>query len=159
MNNRQKTFHQWSWLLLPMFLGAGLFFSTIGLFALACMVAPVVMAFFRGRLWCGSYCPRGSFNDILLVKLSRKLRLPGFLKTSWFKLGFLTVMLILFGIQLALVWGDMAAMGKVFLRMVFITTLIAVVLGTVYHQRTWCTVCPMGTLAHYANKKRNKKAA
>lgn len=28
-----------------------------------CMLAPVLLAPFKGRYWCGNFCPRGSFYD------------------------------------------------------------------------------------------------
>ena len=42
----------------------------VGVIALVCMVAPIVLAFKYGRKWCGSYCPRGSLWDNVFTKIN-----------------------------------------------------------------------------------------
>lgn len=42
----------------------------VGVIALVCMVAPIVLAFKYGRKWCGSYCPRGSLWDNVFAKIN-----------------------------------------------------------------------------------------
>ncbi len=118
------------------------------------MLAPVLVSFFKGRMWCGNFCPRGSFNDILLARISKKLHIPGFMKQRWFKLLVLILLMGGFAVQLYAAWGSAAAVGSVFVRMIIITTVIAMLLGTVFNQRTWCTICPMGTMAHYVARIR-----
>ncbi len=59
-----------------------------------------------------------------------------------------------FSVQMYDAWGDFAAMGMVFIRLIFITTVVGIVLGIIYHQRTWCSFCPMGTLAAVVSEKR-----
>lgn len=148
MNMFKQWFHQWSWILLIGFLLIGAFYPLVGVIAVVCMMAPVAVAFFKGRLWCGHFCPRGSFNDTLLAK-SRKHKLPQFVTSGWFRLTFLVMMLSAFGVQLASSWGNWAAIGFVLWRMVLITTLLTFILGLYYPARTWCRVCPMGTMAGY----------
>lgn len=150
MVNFKKFIHNWSWIILLVFCIAGLFVPAVGVAAIICMLAPVAVAFFRGRLWCGNFCPRGSMNDIILSKISRKLRIPGLLKKQWFRFMILILLMGAFAVQLTLAWGSIDAIGMVFVRMILITTVLAIILGTVYHHRTWCTICPMGTLASYA---------
>jgi len=41
--------------------------------------------------------------------------------------------------------------------MIIVTTLLTIVLGTVYNHRAWCTICPMGTMAHYVSKTEDSK--
>ena len=41
------------------------------------------------------------------------------------------------------------AVGQVFVRMVLLTTMVTVLLGSIYQPRTWCLICPMGTMAHF----------
>jgi len=148
----KRFIHQWAWTLLIVFLSVGLFYPAIGVGALICMLAPVVVSFFKGRRWCANYCPRGSFNDIILSKISRKIKIPNLLKKQWFKFGFLTILMGGFFLQIYLAWGSFASVGSVFVRMVLITTLLAIILGAVFSQRTWCAICPMGTLASYTSR-------
>jgi polyferredoxin len=116
------------------------------------MLAPVVVSFFKGRMWCGYFCPRGSFNDIVLSKFSLKQKTPLLFKFVWFRIVFLVVLMSAFGIQLVFVWGNGIAVGRVFVRMIIITTLLAIILGISYNQRTWCLICPMGTMANFVAK-------
>lgn len=50
--------------------------------------------------------------------------------------------------------GNLVAIGLVFVRLVSLTTAIAIVLGYIYSQRTWCGFCPMGFLATLSIKAR-----
>ena len=151
-NEIYNIIHQWSWVFLLAFCLIGIFYPVIGTIALVCMLAPVVVAFFRGRMWCGNFCPRGSFNDIILAKFSAKGKMPSFLSTTLFRVFFLIVLMSAFSIQLVLAWGNSVAIGWVFLRMIIITTLLTLVLGLIYKPRTWCTFCPMGTMAYFVSK-------
>jgi len=152
MTGVKSIIHKWSWILLVAFCTVGLVYPYIGAIALICMLAPVVLAFFKGRMWCGKFCPRGSFNDIILSKLSRKNTIPGLLKSTWFRNLFLAVLMSAFAVQMVFAWGSASAVGQVFVRMIIITTLLAVILGIFFNHRTWCMICPMGTMAHYAAK-------
>lgn len=152
MEKIKKFIHKWVWILLIMFCVIGIFYPIIGLAALICMLAPSVVAIFKGRMWCGNFCPRGSFNDMLLSKISKKRSVPKFLKSTWFKLTFLAFVMGAFTLQIAFAWGSMIGISFVFVRMIVITTIITIILGIVYNQRTWCMICPMGTMAHYVAK-------
>ncbi|MDK2801338.1 MAG: hypothetical protein PWP27_2489 [Clostridiales bacterium] len=150
---KMNTFiHKWAWIMLIAFCVIGLIYPIIGAAALICMSAPVIMAFFKGRKWCGQYCPRGSFNDNILAKLSRRKSIPKLFTKPWFRITFLVVLMSSFAVQLVFAWGNAIAVGQVFVRMIIITTLLTVILGIVFNQRTWCTICPMGTMAHYVSK-------
>ncbi|RCX20954.1 4Fe-4S binding protein [Anaerobacterium chartisolvens] len=159
MKGFKKFIHQWAWLLLLAYCIIGLIYPFIGIAALICMLAPVALAFFKGRMWCGNFCPRGSFNDVILSRLSLKNRMPNFLKTAWFRNLFLVVLMSAFAIQLAVAWGNALAVSQVFIRMIIITTALAVVLGVAYNHRAWCMICPMGTMAHYAARTERVKSA
>lgn len=48
--------------------------------------------------------------------------------------------------QLAIAPKSIIAIGFVFVKMCLITTIIAVLLGLPFKERTWCAICPMGIL-------------
>lgn len=144
------------WLVLIAFCIAGIIYPLIGVIALVCMLAPVVTGPFMGRKWCNSFCPRGSFNDVILKRITLKKGIPRVFKTVTFKVIFLIMLMSFFAVQLALAWGDWVAIGLVFVRMVLLTTIIDVILGIYYHQRTWCAFCPMGTMGGWAFKLKNR---
>ncbi len=152
MASFRKFIHKWAWVMLIVFCIIGLIYPIIGIAALICMLAPSVVALFRGRMWCGNFCPRGSFNDNILAKLSRKKVIPKFMKSIWFRNLFLIILMSAFTVQLTFAWGDIVKIGGVFVRMILITTVITIILGIIYKERTWCVFCPMGTMAYYVTK-------
>jgi polyferredoxin len=116
------------------------------------MLGPVVMAVFRGREWCGQYCPRGSLWDQVFSKINPRHTIPAWAKTKGIRLVMLVVIFGVFGWNLVLAGPDLGAIGLIFLRIIFITTLVGGVLALVYSPRTWCSFCPMGTLASWLSE-------
>ena len=149
----------YAWVLLIAYIVIGFFFPAAGLAAILCMSAPVIISFFKGRLWCGKFCPRGLFLNLLPRR--RAFSLPGVIRNRYFRFGFFIVLMGAFAIQLSFTDGSLNGIGTVFHRMVVITTVAAVIGGMLFGKRTWCTVCPMGTLAHYvapvSNNQKQKK--
>jgi polyferredoxin len=152
MDKFMRFFHKWAWLILISYCIIGLISPALGIAAIICMLAPVLIAFARGRMWCGNFCPRGSFCDNLLVKISWKKEIPQVFRSLWLRILFLILLMGAFAIQLIFAWGSIAAVGMVFVRMILITTGIAVILGIIFSQRVWCLICPMGTMAHLVTK-------
>ncbi|WP_236614506.1 4Fe-4S binding protein [Sporomusa ovata] len=117
--------------------------------AIICMLAPVLMAPYKGRYWCGNFCPRGSFYDNVMAKISPKKQIPAIFRSKGFRIFMVMFIIGVFSIQMYYSWGDLSAMGAVFVRIILITTIVGIVLGVIYHHRTWCSFCPMGTLASW----------
>ena len=158
---KKKTFHKHFYtkgkplyLILFTYLILGWFFPVIGLVALICMLAPVLMAIKKGRFWCGNYCPRGNMFDRLLSKYSPHKPIPNFVRTSGFRIFMVVFIFMVFGVQLYFAWGDWNAVGKVFWNIVAVTTLVGVILAFVFAPRSWCSFCPMGTLSAWATPKK-----
>lgn len=141
------------WVLLT-FLIAGMFYPAVGLLAIICMLAPVAVSFFKGRYWCGNFCPRGSFYDHILAKFSPQKPIPAIFRAKFFRVVVLLLIMTAFSLQMYFAWGDLAAMGMVFLRVILLTTLVGIVLGLFFHQRAWCAFCPMGSLASWSAERR-----
>ncbi|MDT8902936.1 4Fe-4S binding protein [Anaeroselena agilis] len=144
------------WVLL-IFLAVGLVYPPIGVVALTCMLAPVVIAPFKGRYWCGNFCPRGSFWDNVLARVSPQKPIPPFFRSKGFRIFMVLLIFTVFGVQMYYAWGDLAAIGMVFVRIILVTTLVGIGLAFVYHHRTWCSFCPMGTLASWLSAKPQPK--
>lgn len=140
------------WILL-IFLTAGLLYPAIGLAAIICMLAPVLLARYKGRYWCGNFCPRGSFYDQVIAKISPGKPIPAIFRSFGLRLFMVFFIMGVFGVQMYGAWGDAAAMGAVFVRIILITTIVGILLGVMYHQRTWCSFCPMGTMASWISAK------
>lgn len=149
-----------AWVLLVLFLLVGWKFPIIGTVAVFCMVSPVVVASWKeGRVWCGNHCPRGQFNDNLLSKISRSAEIPGFFKSKYFRIAFFIFLIYNFSIGIINANGDWTAIGLVFYKIIFITTILTITLGVIFHERTWCMFCPMGSLSALVIKIKRKFVA
>lgn len=137
------------WILFA-YLVIGAIYPITGFAALICMIAPVAFSFSKGRWWCGNACPRGNMMDRLISKYSPHRPIPKWMRTRTFRLIMIGVIFTMFGIQLYYAWGDWEAMGRVFWNIVLATTIAGVILAFVYAPRTWCSFCPMGTMASWA---------
>ena len=113
------------WLLLG-FLAVGQVYPLIGLLAVICMMAPVLLSFYKGRYWCGNFCPRGSFYDHVLAKISPEKQIPSLFRQTNFRIAVLLVLMSAFSVQMYAAWGNLALVGAVFVRIILITTLIGI---------------------------------
>lgn len=143
------------WILL-IYLVVGYFYPVVGLIAFICMIGPVSMSVFKGRYWCGHICPRGSYYDKLISKVSRNRPIPAFLRGRLFRSFMLLLIFTMFGVQMYYAWGDWNAMGRVFWNIIFVTTIVGSVFSIIYAPRTWCTFCPMGTLSAMVAPRNHK---
>ena len=137
------------WLLIG-YIVLGWLWPVFGWVLLAYIVGTVLTAFWRGRWWCGHVCPRGNLYLRLLSRYSPHRPIPPFLRTFAFRLFVVCLVFTSFGVGIYSVWGDWGAMGHVFWRLIITTTIIGVVLSFIYAPMTWCSFCPMGTLAAWA---------
>lgn len=157
MKELTKLWKKYSYVLLLAFVIASLFDFRISIAALVCMIAPVIVAVFRGRFWCGNLCPRGNFYDNVISKISRKKPVPKFLKSTFFRIFVVLFMFTMFGLGIKQNYDNAAGIGMVFYRIIVITTLLGVLLSFVYNNRTWCYFCPMGSIAAFISYFRKDK--
>ena len=153
MKNKHQQYMFW---LLLIFLVVGFFYPAIGLVAIICMVAPVLVSFYKGRFWCGNFCPRGSFYDNVLAKISPQKPIPPIFKSTGLRVFMVLFIITVFSVQIYAAWGNVYAMGAVVIRLILITTLVGIILGVLYHQRTWCAFCPMGTIASWISSSKKQ---
>ncbi|SMG51039.1 4Fe-4S binding protein [Dethiosulfovibrio salsuginis] len=126
----------------------GWWYPPVALVAFALM--GLVLLTGKRKKWCGSYCPRGSFLDMVMKHLSPKKPVPKWMtgKRIWYiSLG---VFLAMFTSQILLtgLWNDFSwwRFGVVAYRMCLITSLVALPLALWRNHRAWCSVCPVGNL-------------
>jgi ferredoxin-type protein NapH len=135
---------------------AGWYLSLIGYFIPLCMVAGVGMATIRGRQWCNWYCPRGSFADTYLRLVSPVKKIPQLLKSTPFRIVVLSFLMAMLTFQIVRLWPDGFAIGGFFIILLTITTVIGIILSLIYHQRSWCYICPIGSLSSWVGKDRHQ---
>lgn len=131
---------------LPLIVIGGLFLPFLGYIVFFMMLFFLSLSYFKGRFWCSHLCPRGAFLDLILSRFSLRRKIPKIFLKNWFKWLFFTAFMGFFIFQLTVCPKTPLAIGFVFVRMCIITTIIAVILGIPLRERTWCAICPMGTL-------------
>ena len=156
----KKLYQTYGYILLLAYLVAAYFLPVLGVVAVICMMAPIFFSLIgKGRYWCGNFCPRGNFYENILSKISMKRKIPAFLKSWWFR-GFMILFILSnFSRGIYKNWGNPAGIGMVFYRIILITTIVAIVLAVFYKPRTWCSFCPMGSMASLIAKMRGRKSA
>jgi polyferredoxin len=130
----------------------GWFYYPLGYFLLFCMFMAMGIGLVKGRNWCDWMCPRGSFWDKYLNRFSRNLKVPAFFRGLPFRLFWLGLLMTMLTVNLIPVWGNFFLMGRPFVLILTVTTVIGLVLGLIYHQRIWCMFCPMGTMANWLGR-------
>lgn len=152
LKKKRRKLQSLTWVGLPLVTIGGWFYPVLGYLLFGCMIGAVGIAFFRGRAWCDWMCPRGSFFDLMFSKISPKKQIPSFLKSKAFRSFMLGMIFLVLGTQLYLAWGDLNGMGLAMVRVLTITTTVGILLALLYHPRTWCHICPMGTLGNWISK-------
>ena len=143
---------------LPIIVIGGLFYPMLGYLVVAMMAFFLTLSFFKVRYWCWNLCPRGAFLDIILSKVSRKRPASKIFARQGFR-WLVFVLLMSFVIyRIIMTGGNIVAIGGVFVGMCILTTVLAIILGIIAKHRTWCTICPMGTLQEGISKIRKKAA-
>ena len=135
----------------------GLWYPALGYFMLLVFAAIFLISPFRGRWFCGNLCPRGSFVDFWVSKISRKKKIPATLRSLWIRLPIFLLLMGFMGYRIANTIGSLNTfekIGMVFVMMCLVTTAIATLLGSYLSPRTWCSFCPMGTAQRLIGGKR-----
>lgn len=147
LNKKRSKLQGLTWLGLPLVAVGGWFYAPLGYLLMGCMVGALGIAAFKGRLWCDWMCPRGAFFDLILKKASSGKRYPALFTSRWTRGLVVAFMMTVLGSQVYIHWGDWEAVGLAFVMLLTVTTLVGIVIGIVYRERTWCMICPMGTFA------------
>jgi ferredoxin-type protein NapH len=124
----------------------GIFYPKLGYFILLVFATLMIIAPFRGRWFCGNLCPRGSFVDFWLSPVSRKAKIPEFMRRMWFRLPIFMTLMGFMIFRIVQTEGVVDKVGMVFVTLCILTTSAAILFGVVIAPRAWCSFCPMGTL-------------
>lgn len=126
----------------------GLMDSRIALISLLCIITPIILsATGKKRLWCKTMCPRGNYYDNVVSQFSRQKPTPKIFKSFVFKGIVLVLAVFVFGIGLKRNLATSASIGVAVYRFTIITTIAGTTFSYIFHHRTWCIFCPIGTLS------------
>lgn len=99
MKKKKKHLYEYLWILSSLYLILGLFNILFAWLGLICFIVPLLISIVKGNKgYCNKYCGRGQLLDLLgnKLKLSRNKPMPKFLKSKYFRYGFLIFFLIMF---------------------------------------------------------------
>lgn len=97
--NKKKNWYDYLWILSGLYLTLGLFNILFAWLGLICFIVPLGISIIKGnKSYCNKYCGRGQLFELLgtKFKLSRNKPIPKFLKTKWFRYGFLIFFMSMF---------------------------------------------------------------
>ncbi len=99
MKKKEKHLYEYLWILSSLYLVLGLFNILFAWLGLICFIVPLLISIVKGNKgYCNKYCGRGQLLDLLgnKLKLSRNKPMPKFLKSKYFRYGFLIFFLTMF---------------------------------------------------------------
>lgn len=99
----KKKFTDYMWIISLTYLALGFFNILFAWIGLLCFLIPLIISLSGyGKTYCNIYCGRGQLLDLMgnKLKLSKHKDIPKFLKSKWFRYGFLTFFMTMFVIML-----------------------------------------------------------
>ncbi|MEG2288316.1 MAG: 4Fe-4S binding protein [Clostridium sp.] len=96
---KKKSPWEYMWIMTILYLLLGLFNILFAWLGLLCFIIPLIISLSKGnKSYCNKYCGRGQLLNLLgnNLKLSRKKPMPKFLKTKYFRYGFMIFFLTMF---------------------------------------------------------------
>lgn len=99
MNN--KKWSDYLWIATIIYLVLGLFNILFAWLGLICFITPLMISIVKGnKSYCNKYCGRSKLFVLLGKKLSLNRVPPKFLRSKWFRAGFLTFFMTMFSLML-----------------------------------------------------------
>ncbi|MEQ8198160.1 MAG: 4Fe-4S binding protein [Clostridiaceae bacterium] len=193
-SKKKKQWHEYLYVVSTIYLLLGIFNILFAWLGIICFSIPLIISLKgEGKAYCKSYCGRGQLLFILgnKLKLSRNKPMPKFLRTKWFRYGFLAFFMTMFGSMLfntymvfagtrglrqvitvlwtwklpwdwvntsfVSQWAASFAFG--FYSIMLTSTILGVIMMGLFKSRSWCVVCPMGTMTQGISIIKHKNAA
>ena len=175
------------WIASLLYLFLGLFHILFAWLGLICFLVPLLLAVGKGeKSYCNHYCGRGQLMQRLGNRFSAQRACPGWLRSRWFRYGFLLFFLSMFASMLymsyavlqgkplsasiTLLWTVripwfvksgaqdwILQFAYGFYSLMLTSTMLGILTMLVYKPRTWCVYCPMGTMTQMACRGKKRK--
>ena len=103
MKKNKKSITEYMWIISAAYLFLGLFNILFAWLGLICFLVPLIISLSGGgKSYCNIYCGRGQMLDLIgnKLKLSRNKNIPNFLRSKYFRYGFLTFFMNMFVVML-----------------------------------------------------------
>ncbi len=99
----KKKWYDYLWIVELLYLALGLFNILFAWLGMIFFLTPLLVAVIGGnKAYCNRFCGRGQLLSLLgeRLKLSRNVPPPKFLRSKWFRYGFLAFFMTMFGLML-----------------------------------------------------------
>ena len=99
----EKKWYDYLWIFSTIYLLLGFFNILFAWLGLICFITPLMISLIRGnKAYCNRYCGRGQLFSLLGGRfgLSRKHDMPKWMRSPWFRYGFLIFFLAMFGVMI-----------------------------------------------------------
>ena len=100
---KTKKWYDYLWIASLAYLTLGFFNILFAWLGLICFLVPLIIAFAGGdKLYCNRFCGRGQLFELIgtKLKLSRNRPIPKWLRSRWFRYGFLAFFMTMFILML-----------------------------------------------------------
>ena len=100
VSKKNKNWNDYLYIASAVYLILGAFNILFAWLGLLCFMIPLIISFAGGgKTYCNKYCGRGQFLNLLgkKLKLSRNKPMPQFMKSNYFRYGFLVFFMVMFG--------------------------------------------------------------
>ena len=114
----KKRWYDYLWIASALYLTLGFFNILFAWLGLLCFFLPLIISIATGsKAYCNRYCGRGQLFALLGGRfgLSRQHDIPRWMKSKWFRYGFLLFFLVMFGqmlVNTALVFSGARDLGQ-----------------------------------------------
>ncbi len=101
MKGKYKKWNEYLWIASSIYLILGLFNILFAWLGLICFITPLTISIVKGnKSYCNKYCGRGQLFEVIGSKVSRNKVPPKFLRSKWFRYGFLIFFMSMFMMML-----------------------------------------------------------
>ena len=100
---QSKKWYDYLWIFSTVYLTLGFFNILFAWLGMICFITPLSIAIIKGnKAYCNKYCGRGQLFSLLGGRfcLSRKKDMPKWMRSPYFRYGFLSFFLTMFGIMI-----------------------------------------------------------
>ncbi|SCP94769.1 4Fe-4S binding protein [Anaerobium acetethylicum] len=113
--NKKKNWNDYIWIMSAVYMILGFVNIMFAWLGLICFLVPLGISLVKGKKsYCNHFCGRGQMFDVLgnKLKLSRQKDIPAFLRSNWFRYGFLTFFMIMFANMVFMTYLVFAGSGS-----------------------------------------------
>ncbi|XMB86041.1 4Fe-4S binding protein [Mycoplasmatota bacterium WC44] len=149
MNKIKRFYNKLSFLIFLFILFSIVIDIRLALAAIICIIGPIIYASStkrHGRLWCGYVCPRGNLYNRVGKDLRNRRQLSKKLKSNITRTIIVLCLFSMFGLAIYKNYNDLRAFSTSLYGIILLTTWIGLIMAYVFYPRSWCAICPVGSI-------------